>query len=132
MTRFSPGAIVLVRFPFSHLHTAKKRPAVVLSPSQYTLRHADVVVLALTSQPQPESVLSLQHWRVAGLLEPTWIKPALFTLAESIIDRQIGILATEDAFRIPQALRMLLAGPYLLKAGKGHKQGMVADAAQGL
>lgn len=43
----------------------------------------------------------------------TWIKPSLFTLAESIIDRQIGDLHPEDAFRIPQSLALLLDNHYL-------------------
>jgi hypothetical protein len=69
-------------------------------------------VLGLTSIAQPEPFLSLQHWQAAGLLEPTWIKPTLFTLAESIIDQQIGTLAPEDSLRIPKALALLIAGPY--------------------
>jgi mRNA interferase MazF len=113
MTRYSPGAVVLVRFPFTHLGSAKKRPAVVVSPALYASRYGDLVVLALTSQPQPELFLSLQQWQTAGLLGPTWIKPAIFTLAESTIDRQIGSLASEDAFRIPQALALLVDVSYL-------------------
>jgi mRNA interferase MazF len=113
MTIYSPGAVVLVRFPFSLLHTAKKRPAIVISPAQYFQRYGDLVVLALTSRSQPESFLSLQHWQPAGLLGPTWIKPSLFTLAGSIIDRQIGVLHSEDTFRIPQALTLLLHDHFL-------------------
>jgi mRNA interferase MazF len=113
MTRYSPGAVVLVRFPFTLLHTAKKRPAVVVSPDRYALRYGDLAVLALTSRPQPETVLSLRHWQPSGLLGPTWIKPSLFTLAESIIDRQIGVLDAEDTFRISQALALLLDEHYL-------------------
>jgi mRNA-degrading endonuclease toxin of MazEF toxin-antitoxin module len=113
MTLYSPGAIVLVRFPFTLLHTAKKRPAVVINPPQYSRRYGDLLVLALTSRSQPEPFLSLRHWQRAGLLGPTWIKPSLFTLAESIIDRQIGDLHPEDAFRIPQALALLLDHHYL-------------------
>jgi mRNA interferase MazF len=113
MTRYSPGAVVLVRFHFTHLGSGKKRPAVVVSPAPYALRYGDLVVLALTSQPQPETILSLQQWQTAGLLGPTWIKPTIFTLAESTIDRQIGSLNTEDALRIPQALTLLLDNRYL-------------------
>jgi mRNA interferase MazF len=113
MTRYSPSAVILVRFPFTHLSSAKKRPAVVVSPARYALRYGDLVVLALTSQPQPETFLSLQQWQTAGLLGPTWIKPTIFTLAESTIDRQIGALSPEDASRIPQALALLLDGRYL-------------------
>jgi PemK-like, MazF-like toxin of type II toxin-antitoxin system len=113
MTSYSPGAVVLVRFPFTRLHAAKKRPAVVINPAAYALRYGDVVVLALTSQSQPEPFLSLQHWRPAGLLGPTWIKPTVFTLSESLIDRQIGVLDAGDAFRIPQALTLLIDDHYL-------------------
>jgi mRNA interferase MazF len=113
MTLYSPGAVVLVRFPFSLLHTAKKRPAVIISPARYFLRYGDLVVLALTSRSQPEPFLALKHWEPAGLLGPTWIKLSLFTLAESIIDRQIGDLHPDDALRIPQALALLLENHYL-------------------
>src|SRR5581483_12248810 len=98
---------------FTDLHTAKKRPAVVVSPERYAVRYGDLAVLALTSRSQPEPLLSLQHWQPAGLLGPTWIKPSVFTLAESIIDRQIGDLHPEDAFRIPQSLALLLDNHYL-------------------
>ncbi len=113
MTLYNPGAVVLVRFPFTLLHTAKKRPAVVISPGQYFRLFGDLVVLALTSRIQPEPFLSLRHWQLAGLLGPTWIKSSLFALAESIIDRQIGDLHPEDAFRIPKALALLLDNHHL-------------------
>ncbi len=112
MTLYSPGAVVLVRFPFTDLHTAKKRPAVVVSPERYAVRYGDLAVLALTSRSQPEPLLSLQHWQPAGLLGPTWIKPSVFTLAESIIDGQIGTLDSEDAFRVREALSLLLDERY--------------------
>jgi mRNA interferase MazF len=112
MTPYSPGAVVLLHFPFTDLRTTKKRPAVVISPPEYSQRYGDVAVLSLTSKPQPESYLSLQHWRTAGLLDPTWLKPALFTVSQSIIDRQIGTLHPDDAALISAALSLLIAGSY--------------------
>lgn len=113
MTRYDPGAVVIVHFPFTRLHSSKKRPAVVISPAGYALRYGDAVVMGLTSRPQPEPFLSLQRWQTAGLLGPTWIKPTVFTLAELLVDRQIGTLDAADAFRIPQALALLLDDHYL-------------------
>jgi len=113
MTRYSPGAVVIVHFPFTRLHSSKKRPAVVISPTGYDLRYGDVVVMGLTSRPQPEPFLSLQRWKMAGLLGPTWIKPTVFTLADSLIERQIGNLDDADVFRISQALALLLDNQYL-------------------
>jgi mRNA interferase MazF len=112
MTRYRPGAVVLVRFPFSDLLTAKKRPAIVISPSEYSERYGDVAVLGLTSRPQQEQLLSLQHWHTAGLLGPTWIKPTVFTLTDSIIDQQIGVLHRQDSLRIPKVLSLLIAADY--------------------
>lgn len=112
MTPSKPGNIVLIRFPFSALHSAKKRPAVVLSPPEYSNRHGDVVVLGLTSVPQPEPQLALEHWQQAGLLAPTWFKPALFTLAITVVERHIGILHPADARRLPDVLKLLIASEY--------------------
>jgi mRNA interferase MazF len=50
MTRYRPGDLVLVRFPFTDFSTLKKRPALVLSSPKFTARQGDVVVMALTSQ----------------------------------------------------------------------------------
>lgn len=112
MTPYRPGDVVLVRFPFTDLITTKKRPAVIISPSDYALRYGDVAVLGLTSVPQAEEFLALRYWQTAGLLGPTWIKAAVFTVAESIIDKQIGVLHAEDDARIPKALSLLIAGVY--------------------
>jgi mRNA interferase MazF len=112
MTRYNPGAVVLVHFPFTQLQAAKKRPAVVISPVEYAQRYGDLAVIGLTSRAQLEPFLSLKHWQAAGLVGPSWIKPSVFTLAESIIDRQIGRLSAEDASRIPEALSLLVAGQY--------------------
>jgi mRNA interferase MazF len=110
---YEPGTVVLVRFPFTTLQSAKKRPALVVSPAAYALRYGDLAVLALTSQPQPEPFLALDHWQSAGLLGPTWIKPSLFCIHDTLIDRSIGALAGDDSHRVSQALALVLAGLFL-------------------
>jgi mRNA interferase MazF len=113
MMPFEQGTVVLVRFPFTNLDSAKKRPALVVSPAAYTRRYGDLAVLALTSQPQPEPFLALDHWELAGLLGPTWIKPSLFCIHDSVIDRSIGSLAGDDSVRVSQAVALLIAGEFL-------------------
>jgi mRNA interferase MazF len=81
MIAFEPGDIVLVRFPFTDLTATSQRPAVIVQPSGHTARYGDSVVLALTSQSQPDDVSAIEYWREAGLLAPTWIKPLIATLA---------------------------------------------------
>lgn len=71
MIRYEAGDVVLVRFPFTDLSSAKKRPALVLCTSKFTAWQDDVVLLALTSQTQKDSGLRLSHWKAAGLPKPT-------------------------------------------------------------
>lgn len=81
----SPGDVVLVRFPFTDLSTSKKRPAVVISPSDFTGLFGDVVVLALTSQPQTDEPARLLRWEPVGLPKPTGVKPVMATLSSSLL-----------------------------------------------
>src|SRR2546421_12841184 len=111
MIRCRPGDIVLVRFPFTDLSTSKKRPALVLSTLGFTARHGDVVVLAMTSQPQRDHKLRLAHWQEAGLPKPTWLKPVIGTLADPLLLRRLGRLHPADRPRARYALGQAIAAP---------------------
>lgn len=113
MTRCKPGDVVLVEFPFTDLSAAKKRPALVLSTPGFTKRHGDVVVMAMTSQPQREVKLELSDWRGAGLPKPTWLKPIIGTLAASLIVRRLGRLSAVDNSRARDAVRQAIASTFL-------------------
>lgn len=108
MTSYEPGAIVLVRFPFTDLSSNKKRPALVVSPAAYAGRYDDIVVLALTSQDQCDSSLALVEWQSAGLPKPTWIKPVIGTLSTGLIERQIGEIGSRDHGCVRAALAMMV------------------------
>ena len=108
MTRFEPGDVVLVRFPFTDLEAARKRPALVLSPPEFAQSHRDVVVLALTSRPQSDDSLRLAEWRAAGLLRPTWLKPLIGTLSGRLVVRRLGKLADADGPCVAKALSELI------------------------
>ena len=113
MTQCDPGDVVLVRFPFTDLTTTKQRPTIVSSPSQFVGRYGDVLVMALTSRPQAETKLRLEHWTQAGLPKPTWIKPLIATVSSDIVIRRLGALAKEDWPRVHAALQLLVAQPFL-------------------
>jgi mRNA interferase MazF len=94
---YDPGAVVLVRFPFTDLSAAKRRPAVILSAPDYTTQYADVVLLALTSQPQTAAdALAVRRWKEAGLVKPTWFKRLIATVSASLVDQRLGQLAPDD------------------------------------
>jgi mRNA interferase MazF len=117
MTACDPGDIVLVRFPFTDLSTIKKRPAVVVSPPEYTRLYGDVVLLALTSQDQKQGALALREWRGVGLPKPTWVKPLIGTIAAPLVERRIGHLDPRDRGAIQTALGQLLAASWQRSAG---------------
>ncbi len=47
------GDIVLIPIPFTDLSSQKRRPVIVISNNQYNAKTRDVVVVAMTSNPQP-------------------------------------------------------------------------------
>jgi mRNA interferase MazF len=112
MTACNPASVVLVRFPFTDLSSTKKRPAVVLSSAQYRELHGDVVLLPLTSVAQAEDAFPLAYWREAGLLKPTWAKPLIATVSESLVLRVLGTLHQEDQARVRSVLKTVLAQPF--------------------
>lgn len=77
-TSFDFGDVVLVPFPFTDQSAAKRRPAVVVSPSVYNLARPDVVLMAVTSQVRPSPAfgeIPIGDWKTAGLLGPSVVKP---------------------------------------------------------
>jgi mRNA interferase MazF len=101
------GEIVLVRFPFTDLSSTKRRPAVVVSSALYGQLRRDVLILAITSQAGPASRFDVPvaNWRRAGLLKPSFLKPAIATLQRDLILGKLGRLDEDDS----RSLRALLA-----------------------
>jgi mRNA interferase MazF len=108
MTSYDTGDIVLVRYPFTNLTTSKKRPAVILSTQTYIDRFGDVVLMPLTSRPEPDLSLALSQWRAAGLLKPSWVKPIIGTLTTRLIEKHLGKLADADEQCVRAALAVML------------------------
>ena len=113
MTRCEPGDVVLVRFPFTDLASAKKRPALVVSPAEFSAARGDLVVLALTGRPQDDYGLRLAEWKAAGLIKPGWIKPLIGTLSGRLVVSRLGRLAGADEPRAVRALSACVAPRFL-------------------
>lgn len=96
MTTCDTGDVVLLRYPFTDLSSVKQRPAVVISPTAYSQRYGDCVLMPLTSQPQPNVAWALTQWQQAGLPKATWVKPVIGTLSLSLVIRPIGKLTAAD------------------------------------
>lgn len=94
------GDVILVRFPFADLETAKKRPALVLVHTARSPRNRLVTVAMITSQievPRIEGDVELSDWRVAGLLHPSLLRLAkVATVDGDLTEKTIGTLSKVD------------------------------------
>jgi mRNA interferase MazF len=92
------GDIVLVLFPFTDQESRKQRPAVVVLGSTYNLGRPDVIVMAVTSQffrSDDYAHHEIIHWKTAGLLRASLIKPVIATIEQVLIVRRLGHLSEE-------------------------------------
>jgi mRNA interferase MazF len=112
-TAYEFGDVVLVPFPFTDQTGSKQRPAVVVSSARYNDERPDLVIMAVTSQLRPPGVagdVAIVHWRAAGLLKSSVIKPVITTIERSLVRRKLGRLEAHDRASLGDALRELL-GP---------------------
>ena len=110
-TTYSFGDIVLVPFPFTDQTTTKKRPAVVVSSSQYNSARPDIILMAITSHssgyPRLGEVV-VAGWLKAGLLKASTIKPIVTTIEKSLVIRKLGRLEDQDTLTLKDALKSVL------------------------
>ena len=110
------GDIVLVPVPFTDLSSQKRRPVIVISNSGYNRGTADVIVVAMTSNPA--AVPFGFRINSADLAEGALNRPGtvrvdkIYTLAQAIIVKKFGKVAPEVVQRIRQLFDAVTApGP---------------------
>lgn len=112
-TRYRRGDIVLVAFPFTNLSSSKRRPALVVSPDAFNSRGADLILVAITSQPTAGSgVVPLARVDFAeGVLpKPSVVRVAkLFTIHSTLILKRISVVRRERLEDILRELRALFS-----------------------
>jgi len=102
MTRYEQGDVVIVSFPFTDTYSHKKRPAVIISRSVFNARTEDVVIAAITSNPQClAGKESADQFRIvdqevenAGLLCDSTVKIGkMVTIEKKLIMQKRGALS---------------------------------------
>jgi mRNA interferase MazF len=110
MPSYSKPEIVLVRYPFSDLTSAKVRPAVVVNAAHVS---QDLFVVALTSKTS--SLLAgefvLAEWKKAGLNVETAVKRGIYTIKEMLVKKRVGKHDDTDAEQLEKSLREWLELP---------------------
>lgn len=105
-----PGAVVVVRFPFSDLSQTKLRPAVVLAGAG----RGDWILCQVTSKPYGDSrALKLEDssFTAGGLRMTSYARPGkLFTASRDLIAAQAGTLKPETFREIVNTVIAILRG----------------------
>ena len=107
---FKPFDVIVVPFPFTDRTSVKKRPALVLSTSQFQQKSSHVLLAMITSSENAEWPLDVEmaDLESAGLSHHSRVRMKLFTLDESLILRKAGSLSKADRKRVSESLKQLL------------------------
>ncbi len=111
MTGFDFADVVLVPFPFTDQSATKRRPAVIVSSGAYHRIRRDLIILAITSQVRPATAVgevTMVHWKEAGLLKPSVLKPVLATIERRLVLRKLGHLESEDRHALQGIFQQIL------------------------
>ncbi|MGQ9627470.1 MAG: type II toxin-antitoxin system PemK/MazF family toxin [Anaerolineae bacterium] len=110
MTDYEQGDVVLVRFVFTDESGAKLRPALIVSTGHYHRGRQEAIMMAITSNV--ERLLLGDHliagWQEAGLLFPSVATGIIRTVKQTMIERRLGKMPSEDMQAIQQQLRQIL------------------------
>jgi len=106
MSSFRFGEVLILPFSYADLQSRKRRPAVVLLDAG----DEDVLVAKITTKEYNSSYdLKLDHWSVAGLLAPSFVRiHKLLAVEKSHVIQRIGMLDPSDLDIVKQAFHDLV------------------------
>jgi len=107
------GDILLIPIPFTDLTSKKRRPVIVISNDQYNRKTGDIIVVAMTSNPQvTDYSLSITS---SDLIEGALNRPGkirvdkIYTLSQAIVAKTFGLVDDKTLSRIRRRLANLVA-----------------------
>lgn len=98
--------VVTVPFPFTDKTAAKKRPALVLSKSEYQCKTGHLILLMITTANNSSwySDIQIADLNAAGLKTSSVIRFKMFSLDERLIIKKIGNLSDLDKEKVKEQL----------------------------
>lgn len=102
------GTILLIPVPFTDLSSSKQRPVIVLSSTEYNQTSRDMIVVAMTSNPQqaPYSFIITNKDVIEGRLNrPGTVRvDKIYTLSQELAVRVFGKVKPATVRRIKTLL----------------------------
>lgn len=114
---FERLAVVVVPFPFADTAATRRRPAVVVSASEFLgeLRgHSILAMVTSAANPPWPLDVAIVDIEAAGLPQPSVVRMKLFTLDDRLVLRVAGRLTAADAKRVEIALLRALGATQAL------------------
>lgn len=107
------GDIVLIPIPFTDLSSQKRRPVIVISNDAYNSKTTDVIVVALTSNPESVDysfAITASDLEKGALNRPSRVRAdKIYTLSQSIVVKTFGRVNSATLDRIRQTLQDLVS-----------------------
>ncbi|HMH43932.1 MAG TPA: type II toxin-antitoxin system PemK/MazF family toxin [Pyrinomonadaceae bacterium] len=107
------GDILLIPIPFTDLSSQKRRPVIVISNNQYNRDTRDVVVVAMTSNPEVTdySLAITSVNLISGKLNrPGKVRvDKIYTMSQGIIVKTFGRVDSSTLDRVRSALTRLIS-----------------------
>jgi mRNA interferase MazF len=107
------GDIVLIPIPFTDLSSQKRRPVVVISNDAYNRKTHDLVVVAMTSNPEAVDysfTVTSSDLEKGTLNRPGKVRvDKIYTLSQSIVVKTFGCVNVATLDRIRKTLQDLTA-----------------------
>ena len=105
------GDIVLIPVPFTDLTSQRRRPVIVVSNDSYNRNTADMLVVAMTSNPQPVEysfTVTSADLAEGSLNHPGKVRvDRVYTLAQSIAVKRFGRVSDATLDRVRRLLAEL-------------------------
>ena len=113
MTDYKRGDVILVPYPFGERASGKKRPALVISTSEYNQATGELVIAQITGRVSANARpgdCQIQDWREANLPRPALVRCRLATIKTSLVLRRLGELSQADIQAVQKSLSASVLG----------------------
>ena len=107
MSELKFGDIILIKFPFTDLSGAKKRPALVL----HDTNDNDIIICRITSQAKESDFdIEITDQQRAGLKLSSIIRlHKIVTIEKTLVDKKMGTLCPADAKSVEGMIRAIVS-----------------------
>ena len=101
------GDIILIKFPFTDVSSAKKRPALIL----HDTRDNDIIICRITSQIKESKFdIEITDQQAAGLKLPSIVRlHKIVTIEKTLVDKKMGALSETDAKSVESLINDIIS-----------------------